>query len=290
MSTLSKLFVVLVFMVAMVKLGIDATLFSQRVDWKDKFVKEANYHHQSLQIKSAEISDLALQIDNLKSYNDILKTKVENLDVERSSLATTIADLTRRYDDVQKEKDTMQSNLAVLARQLEVQLTQVQQMTEAIENYRVRIAKSNMEKATATTELQYIRQQNEQLWKDLGSLEENHQNLAREKQKLQDVIAHLNSMGVRTDVVAPRKILSGKVTAVSNEIGLVIISIGRDDGVMESDEFTVYRMSNFVAKIVIDRVDSKWSAGRVVLKKEDPRIADDVSNNVLASPFKGGGQ
>ena len=38
MSTLSKVFVILVFVIALVKLGVDVTLFAQKVDWKDKFV------------------------------------------------------------------------------------------------------------------------------------------------------------------------------------------------------------------------------------------------------------
>jgi hypothetical protein len=78
--------------------------------------------------------------------------------------------------------------------------------------------------------------------------------------------------------VAPKKALDGKVTAFSGEIGLVVISIGKDDGALEGDEFTVYRGGDFVARIVLDRTDRRWSAGKVVLKKSEPRVADDVSN------------
>jgi hypothetical protein len=77
---------------------------------------------------------------------------------------------------------------------------------------------------------------------------------------------------------------------VANEIGLVVISIGKDDGVLEGDEFTVYRGGDFVAKIQIDRSDRKWSAGKVVLKKSDPRVADDVSNHIFVSGPRSGGK
>jgi beta-lactamase regulating signal transducer with metallopeptidase domain len=84
-------------------------------------------------------------------------------------------------------------------------------------------------------------------------------------------------------VTAPRIPLIGKITAVATEIGLVIISIGKDDGVVEGDELTIQRAGEFVAKILIDRLDRKWSAGKVFQKKSDPLVADDVTNHLSFS-------
>lgn len=69
---------------------------------------------------------------------------------------------------------------------------------------------------------------------------------------------------------------SCKITAVAEEIGLAVISAGKDDGIMEGDGCQVYRGAEFVASMVVDRVDRKWSAGKVVLKKPNPRVGDDV--------------
>ncbi len=74
----------------------------------------------------------------------------------------------------------------------------------------------------------------------------------------------------------PRTLDASKVTAVANEIGLVVLSVGKDDGVEEGDEFVVSRSGEFVTKVVIDRADRKWSAGKVVGKKADPRVGDDA--------------
>ncbi|HXX93605.1 MAG TPA: hypothetical protein VEN81_08220, partial [Planctomycetota bacterium] len=126
------------------------------------------------------------------------------------------------------------------------------------------------------------RMEMEKLSIDLAELEGKYVDMAREKQHLEEKLNHLTEMGIKTDV-APKKPMEGKVTAVANEIGLVVISIGKDDGVMEGDEFTVYRGGDFVAKIQIDRADRKWSAGKVVLKKTDPRVADEASNHIYVS-------
>jgi hypothetical protein len=96
--------------------------------------------------------------------------------------------------------------------------------------------------------------------------------------KLRGEAGSLNQMGIRADVAPGGKVIVGKVTEVANEIGLVVISVGTEDGVREGDQFTVYRGRDFVSKIVIEKVDHKWAAGKVVLKKVEPRQEDAVSN------------
>lgn len=286
MSTLSKVFVILVFLIALVKLGVDATLFAQRVDWKDKFVKEVNYHYQTQQIKNAEIQDLVLQRENMVEYNKILADKNAMLDTENSAKSMQIANLQRQFDAVDTNFKKLIADVDVYVRQLEVQITQIQEMTNKVEEYRAKLAKASAEKGTAVQELQYARQEAEVLQKSLASLEENHIALARDKKRLEETMKALNERGIDTELVTPKKLLEGKVTAVSTEIGLVVISIGRDDGVLEGNEFTIYRAGTFIAKITVDRVDRKWSAGRVTLKKDDPHVSDDVSNSIFVSSYK----
>lgn len=290
MSTLSKVFVILVFVIALVKLGVDVTLFAQKVDWKDKFVKEVNYHYQTQQIKNAEIAARDLEIDNQKSFIGILNDRIAVLDTENSAKAQRINDLVRESVEKQTLLTKLEADVQVFVRQLEVQLAQIQELTTKVEEHRIKLAKSVAEKATAVAEVQYARQQSERLSQDLASLEEKHVDMAREKKLLEEKINAINLAGGNVQV-APRKPLEGKVTAVANEIGLVVISIGKDAGVLEGDEFTIFRGGDFVAKIVIDRADRSWAAGKVVLKKTDPRVADDASNHIfVAAPRAGGGR
>jgi Ca-activated chloride channel family protein len=81
--------------------------------------------------------------------------------------------------------------------------------------------------------------------------------------------------------VGSRKNLDGKVTAVAPDIGLVVISLGKDDGLLEGDEWVVYRGGEFVAKIATDRADRKWAAGKIVLRRSDPKVGDDASNHLF---------
>ncbi|MBI2931009.1 MAG: hypothetical protein HYY16_05110 [Planctomycetes bacterium] len=288
MSTLSKVFVVLVFIVALVKLGVDATLFAQRVDWKDKFVKERNYHYQTEQVKNTEISDLMLQRDNLNEFIHILQEKVQTLEREGSAKSMQIANLQRQFDAVDANFKRLISDMDVFVQNLNVQLTQMQDMANKVDEWRVKVAKAEAERHSALQGELYARQELEIMEKSLSAKEEDYISLAREKKRLEETMKTLNDRGVDTSMVPPQKTLEGKVTAVSPEIGLVIVSIGKDDGVLEGNVFTVYRGGQFVAKLTIDRVDARWSAGRVNLKGQagDPRVGDDASNSIAVSSFK----
>jgi hypothetical protein len=289
MSLLSKLFVILVFVVALVKLGIDVTLFAHKVDWKDKFVKEVNYHYQTQQIKNAEIAAREMEIENNKVFIGILTDRINTLDQENSAKAAFINNLQRQLDFSNTQLVKQEADMQVFVRQLEVQLAQITELTTKIEEHRIKLAKALDTKNLAVSELQYARQASEKLAQDLAELEVKHVDMAKDKKHMEEKLNHLVQLGVKVDI-APKKPLEGKVTAVANEIGLVVISIGKDDGVMEGDEFTVYRGGDFVAKIQVDRADRRWSAGKVVLKKTDPRVADDVSNHIYVSaPRPGGG-
>jgi peptidoglycan hydrolase CwlO-like protein len=49
-------------------------------EWKDKFVKEARYHYQTQQTKSAEIEELQKENSQLREEIDALKRRVAELE------------------------------------------------------------------------------------------------------------------------------------------------------------------------------------------------------------------
>ena len=262
-----------------------------------------------------------------RDLNDLSKVHSEELAqfAAEHGTNTNLADLLRELESSNRKLMKTQADQEVFVRQLEVQLAQIQELTTKVEEHRQKLAVALNAKSLAVAEVQYARQMAERLQQDLAALERKHIEVTRGKKSLEERVNHLNQIGVSTGVrierpfegkpveqalerrileekithlsrigvridIAPKKPLEAKVTAVAPEIGLVVISIGKDDGVLEGDEFAVYRGGDFVAKIVIDRADRKWSAGKVVLKKMDPRVADDASNHVFVSaPRQGAG-
>jgi flagellar biosynthesis GTPase FlhF len=289
MSTLSKLFVVMILVLALVLLGVNATLFAMRADFKHKWVEESRHHYQTQMIKSAELAESTSRIQLLTDFNNTLKAEKDQMQTEINSVKARLDDREKELQVKQTEIDKLAAGVGTLARVNETQQQSVATWEAEAKAQRERANAANSRMMTATQDLQYRIQEVERLSKDLGSLENQYQEIARERQRYQEVLAALNARGIDTNLVAPRKALAGQVTAVATELDLVVISIGRDAGVNEGDEFTVYRGNTFVGKITVDRVDRAWASGRVTLKgKEEPRIGDQASNNVLATPGKSG--
>jgi hypothetical protein len=289
MSTLSKLFVVMILVLALVLLGVNATLFAMRADFKHKWVEESRHHYQTQMIKSAELAESGSRNQLLIDANTGLKTENQGLATEIASLKSQNEANTKELANKQNEIDKLVAGVNTYGRQLEVQLQQVSDALARVEEYKKRTADALNKLSTSEQDRQYKIQEAERLGKDLGALENQYQELARDRQRLQETISALNAVGVQTDRVAPRKKIEGQVTAVAGELDLVVISVGRDAGVNEGDDFTVFRGGTFVGKVTIDRVDRAWASGRVSLKgKEEPRVGDNASNNVLATPGKSG--
>ena len=152
MSLLSKLFVILVFVIALIKLGIDVTLFAQKVDWKDKFIKEVNYHYATQQIKNAEIAARDMEVENQRAFMAILADRINTLDTENSGKAARINDLQRQLDSANTLATKYEADMQVFVRQLEVQLAQIQELTTKVDEHRAKLAKSLNEKSLASAE------------------------------------------------------------------------------------------------------------------------------------------
>jgi hypothetical protein len=190
-------------------------------------------------------------------------------------------------DRLKKEMEKLKADNAELLRQIAVYAVQMKELNESVTKLQgAREKKSDVE----LTREEMIRMEQARQARLLAQAE---LDAARAAKPVPSPAAPPPGPKIEGPLVggnsnaAPKKALEAKVTAVANEIGLVVISIGRDDGVLEGDEFTVYRDGDFVAKIEIDRSDRKWSAGKVVLKRTEPRVADNVSNHIFVSTPRG---
>ncbi len=290
MSTLSKAFVILVFAAACVFVGMQAVLFSMKMDFKDKWIKEVNYHYQTQQVKNSEIAALNVEMENRASSLKILQEKIGVLETELGGRSARLSDAQKQLDVANQLLVKYEANQGVFVRQLEVQVGRLADMSERVEGYRKKVAQLNGEYSGVLQELQYARQESERLQRDQAEIEAKVVELARENKGYEERLGALAALNIRTDLVGARKKLEGKVTAVSDQFKLVIVNIGKDQGVLEGDEFTVYRGAQFIAKIQIERVDRAWAAGRVVVQKGDaPKVADSVSNDILISGSKSQG-
>lgn len=288
MSLLTKIFIILVFMAALVALGVQATLFAHRVDWKDKFIKETNYHYNTIAIKDSEITYLKAEVENRMDFIAGLQKKLDVLEQANSINLTRISELDRMYNEVLAKHEKLIADLDAFEKQLEVQLAHIKDKELKIIELRDKVAKAIAEKHTASQELQYVKQELERVAKDLSELEERHVSVVREKRKQEEILEDLERRGIDVRGPLPTKAIEGKVMSVSIEAGVVIINVGKDHDVLVGMKFTVYRNDQFVATAIVKETARDWSALSIELKNINPQVGDSVSNHLLVSGTKPG--
>ncbi len=117
---------------------------------------------------------------------------------------------------------------------------------------------------------------------------EDIEELRRRLARAEGALEKLRDRGVEVDpLLAPKKppVIDGVVVAVKEIDGLaplVLLSVGRDDGVEVGLEFTVFRADTFIGKVVVEKVMPDMAGCRVVFAKEGDavRASDRVSTRL----------
>jgi hypothetical protein len=175
-----------------------------------------------------------------------------------SALLCSQAGQDSEADRLRKELEKVKADNVVAMRQLEVALAQLRELND-------KLAKKN-----AAAEAPPVGQ----LTKEYKALAEKTAEMARDKEKY-------TAPAPAPATPAPRlythfTVPESKITAVASEIGLVVLSIGKDDGVVEGQTYTITRGGESIATVIVDRADRKWAAGKMTKKTSEPRVGDAV--------------
>ncbi|HKS15813.1 MAG TPA: hypothetical protein VJU16_00715, partial [Planctomycetota bacterium] len=149
MSTLSKLFVVMILVLALVLLGVNATLFAMRADFKHKWTEEARHHYQTQMIKSAELADAGSRIAMLEDRVKALTQDLDNSKTEIASVRSQHEEARKELGLKQNEIEKLVANEGTFVRQLDVQNQQISDMDKKVEEYKKRSADANSKMQSA---------------------------------------------------------------------------------------------------------------------------------------------
>lgn len=284
MSTLSKVFVILIVVTSFVYLGVTSALFAHRINWKDKFTTEKNDRatevgalKKTIETNVADMADKDTQIGSLKSEiqnrsqmiekleNDLKteKTRNEKLLTELAGLRSSFDTLKSNLDEAQKRNEILSGNVAELQKEKDTAIAD----RDIVQN-----------KLKETDHNLTISSRN------LADLEKQYIGRMKELDELKTQIAALNAAGVRVEDIAKgaKKMVDGRVIAVSEVMNLLIISAGRDSGVEPGMEFTIYRGDKFVGKAIVEKADKDWASCRSLMEfqTDKPQVGDSVSTKV----------
>ncbi|MBI5367158.1 MAG: hypothetical protein HZA54_08985 [Planctomycetes bacterium] len=286
MSTLSKVFVILILVVSLVYLGVTATLFAHRTQWKHEFNKEVAAHAQTKKDLDAKV---LAQGSEIASQDE----KIKNLDGEKRDKETQLSDRSKELEKKSTDFDTLKGNYATLAADISKLKDTLTEMEKANQSLQDKLKELQAAKDAAitdrdTTQAKLLETENrlQVSEKNLADLEVQYITRMRDLEEVKLQIAKLQEIGVPVEVITTgsQRHVEGKVLAVSEKMNLLIISAGKDKGVEQGYEFTVYRGGKYIGKVRIQKADKDWSSASALssFMKEGERV--EVGDSVSTRP------
>jgi predicted nucleic acid-binding Zn-ribbon protein len=276
MSTLTKVFIILVFFITLFMGAVISVYFSQRIDWKDKYLKETRSHESTIQYFSVEkgvllqkIRELKDKLASLTTINDRLEAEIAQKTRDIESISAEVARLHTLIEYLKGELKRVNQMLKTSDEQLATMLEQMGKLRADVQIARDRERAAEQYRLAAEAEVRTL-----------------SKNLAELEAKYIDVVKELTDLKKKIPpaVVKPLPVpVTTKVMAVSLEDKIVILGAGEKSGVKVGDEFTIYREGNFVACVQVYKVQANASACTILYTSDKyvPEQGDDATTSLM---------
>jgi hypothetical protein len=277
MSLLAKVFIVIQTILVMTYLGMTASLYQHRRDWRTSYMKLKGRY-------STAVSRAQKEIDALRNFvrakNELVSAKEREVRSLKSRLDTAISTAQRnanrlRAESIRADKESQRADNLLASNNKVVETnTKLEKRKRELEDAlkiagrRMNVAEGQVARLTNLT----------------TSLEQDISNLrsvyAKDRKKLREkelLIAMAESQGVNFANLLPGPpvpSIDGTVVAVKGDLkpALVLLSVGSDDRVEQGFQFSIYRKDKFIGKVVVERVLRDSAGCRVVFTAEGQEI------------------
>lgn len=289
MSTLSKVFVVLLLVVSLVYLGISATLFEQRIDLMKKYELERGRHADTIKQRDLVIAHYKADIEQSKREILVREDEVRRLNQELRDNQERLTRAMTDIDDLKTQLQQLNVRLGEAIDHLKAATRYAEELRKKLEETTSDANAARAERDQALYEMQTAKRQLDIANKDLGDLERQHVELAKELDKLKLMIDEMVKAGIDVTAIAAHDVpknIKGHVMAVSDQFNVAVLSVGADDGVKMGYPFTISRGDKFVAKATVDSVERDWCTvhWEPTMAKGPVMINDDAATSVTIGP------
>ena len=276
MSVVAKILVVINLLLAVVFLGASATYLGVQENYMQKWQKDTAALQQEIDVQ------IAL---NAKANTDLKAQREKTVEHERQATRVT-ATFEAQEQEFQRLREVHNQLLGQYER-LSQTATDLQSTIDTLNEDKNRLITEKDgalgekrtaidEKNNAVTEQKRLENEILQNQDMIAELEKRLNAMADKLAKTELVVAlykeKYGEIGESLGVPAIAAVVAG----VNNDLNIVLLSVGRDDKVQEGYEFTIYRGSEYVATIVVDKVEKDHCSG--FSKKELERLPIQVGD------------
>lgn len=261
MSGVAKILIVLNLVLAIAFLGAAATFLGVQESWKLRWTKDTEAKDAEIatltearNAESRKFNDQREMTSQLQIELQTAKTKQEAKDVEYENVVATHNRLLADYESLAETAKKLEGTIARLTQEKDALTKQKDdavadtqkakgEMNDAVtEQHRLQALVDDVNKSLAELEIRAVAMGEEINTKDLM------------------IAAYKDKFGPLEGVLAMPPI-TAKVTNVSEDYNIILLSVGSDDNVKPGYEFTIFRGDEYVGKVVVNKVEKDFCAG-----------------------------
>ena len=287
MSTLAKAFVVITVILSIAYAAVSTTLFSQQKYWRTEYTTASAGFKSEMATKAKDVEDLKARISNMsldiaRLESDVKDGKTE-IQMKNGLLTERETDIARLIGD----NKAFQLTLGNIAAEIKALTTQNTELNGQVQKKNEQIAELEQHKDQLTQEKVRLDDQVAGLGKSISAAQRDieviRDQLSRTADELQAYKATFGQLATTGGPGVTPKAIRGRVLTVDpartpQDDPIIVISVGKKDGVEVGYAFVVYRGSTYVGKVTVIKVIDDLAAARP--EKKFMRLAVQAGDEI----------
>lgn len=282
MSMFAKIMVVVNFILAVAFLAAAGTLLGAAEDYKGKYEKQ-------LKDAAAEATALKDQVTAATNKATEANTRFTDADRTKAAAEAQLKQLQDSNSQLQSSGNQLRADLDKLTQaqtDLQAKLADLNKQLDAVRGDLSTSEASRKEtdakNKALNDDIARLTQDKETAEKALAAAAAKEKELSEQADMQATLIARYKQEKGALSGGKVSADIKGVVSAVDNKVDIYVISVGSKDKVEIGDEFTVYRGSQYVSTIVIDKVFPNYASGTTKpgTKKRDVMAGDECSTRL----------
>jgi hypothetical protein len=277
MSLLAKIFIVIQTVLVMVYLGMTSALYQQRRDWRTSYQKLKHRYTTAVSRAQKEIQALRTYVISKDELITSKEREVRSLKTQLDQELNRAQSNQQLFQAKSNEFNGLQQNFSALNTRLQEAMTRNERLQDRKGELEGLLEVATNRRETAEGQVARLTTLNTSLETDLGDLRNEFADTRRQLREKELMISMAQGAGVNFELLVPGPpvpAIDGNVVAVKTDVSppLVLLSVGADDRVERGYQFSIYRGSQFVGKVVVEKVLRDSAGCRVMFVADGAEI------------------
>ncbi len=282
-NSIAKVFIVINFVLSAIYLAVTGMFLSQKWDYRQMYLEQSYQSEIKNKALDDSLKETQKRLELITQTATEARKKNSKIAEENNKLIQENANLQAKNKQHELNYTNISTQISEIRSALTAKDNQIAELQQKEEKYKQEVDLAKKAKDEADNEQQRL-----QILKDNleGELAEHKRLLQISEKELREaklVIRAVQNSGVKIDTIGSTvKPLDGEVVAVSDDVPILMLSIGSDQGVEKGYQFTVYRGNKFVGRVIVEEVYKEMSEAKIIrdMTVEKPKKGDKVTTRI----------